>query len=446
MDERNEDVRTSPSPTTPGPGRLRSATRFGGRAIASIGDQACAAAANFLTSVFIGRMLGSEALGVYAMTDVIVRVLRGISLSALMEPMAIYAPRRSAGEIGSYLGFLVISEVVVIGSLTVLLALGSLVWNVSGGIDTPTFYVVLAALVYTNLILLQLLIRRQFYIDRQPFKALMQSASNLLLVAAGFVGFYYLGGATLISIYAMLTAAGVLVCLVQAWRLLRGIRRPSRDEFKTYTRETWHYARWSVLSVPIFQASTSGVIVLGGLMLPIEAVGYLKAADTVLAPFLQIIIGLNLMMLPAISKQIDSMSRRRKKHRVFMQSMATLAIAAVYSAAMFFLGPWMIHSAFGPDLGPAVDLVRIFALIPLFDAMSNAPSVFLAAEGRSDLKLIANCARAAMTVLAGIPLIWFLGASGGAWARVASSVIGMAVSWGCIYWIWRVRTGTGTGT
>jgi len=49
-------------------------------------------------------------------------------------------------------------------------------------------------------------------------------------------------------------------------------------------------------------------------------------------------------------------------------------------------------------------------------------------------------------VLAGIPLIWFLGASGGAWARVASSVIGMAVSWGCIYWIWRVRTGTGTGT
>ena len=243
MDDSSKDALTDPQKPPAAQSRLRGATRFGGRAAASIGDQASTAGTSFLTSMFVGRVLGPEMLGIYAMTDVIVRLLRALSLSALLEPMSIYAPRRSGAELGAYLCFLVVAELVLVGSVTLVLTLGSLVWEALGDIDATALSAIIAALFYCNVILMQSLIRRQFYIENQPAKALVQSIANLVLVIAGFAGFWYFGGASLVTIYIMLSVTGAVVCMIQAFRLFHRLKRPTHAQHRAFTRETWAYAR-----------------------------------------------------------------------------------------------------------------------------------------------------------------------------------------------------------
>lgn len=440
MDQRSEDPAPSPTPpgqTPPGRGRLRVITRFGGRAAASIGDQGCTAAINFLSSMFIGRLLGAEMLGIYAMTDVIVRVLRGLTLSSLLEPLSIYAPRRSAEELGAYLAFMVVSEVVLVGGVTLLLALGSFVWAKLSGVEMSVVWAVIGALFYANLILLQALLRRQFYIEGRPVKALYQSIANLGLVILGFVAFWYWGGANLVSIYVMLAFAGIIVCVVQAWRLSHRLRRPTPRQRRLFRRETWNYARWNIASVPISQISISGVILLAGAMLPIESAGYLKVGETFIAPFLQIVVGLNLMMLPMVSKRIDTMSYAQKRRHIGRQGLATLVVALPYSGAMLVFGPWLIQIGFGSELMPAAPLLAIYAIIPICDSLNNPATVFLSAEGRSDLKLMVNVVRAVLTLGAGVPLIWAFDVTGAAWARAIAAAAGPIMSWACVFWLWR---------
>lgn len=437
MDDSRDDIRPEPKQQPAKRGRLRGARRFGGRAVASIGDQGCTAATNFLTSMFIGRMLGAEMLGIYAMTDVIVRVLRGLTLSSLLEPLSIYASRRSGEELGAYLAFMVVSELVLVGGLTLTLALATLAWAAATGVEMTIVWAVIAALFYANLILLQALLRRQFYIDGQPLKALIQSVANLVLVILGFAGFWYWGGASLVSIYLMLALAGIVVCVVQGWRLFHRLRRPTREQRRLFRRETWAYARWNIAAVPIAQISISGVILLAGIMLPIEAAGYLKVGETLLAPFLQVIVGLNLMMLPMVAKRIDTMTARQKRRQIGRLSLATLAVAVPYAAAMVLLGPWLIRAGFGDALMPAASLLAIFAAIPIFDSLNNPPTVFLSAEGRSDLKLIVNSVRAVLTLAAGVPLILAFDVTGAAWARAIAAGAGAMMSWVCVLWLWR---------
>jgi O-antigen/teichoic acid export membrane protein len=182
------------------------------------------------------------------------------------------------------------------------------------------------------------------------------------------------------------------------------------------------------------------VILLAGALLPIEAAGYLKVGETFIAPFMQVVVGLNLMMLPMVSKRIDTMSRSQKQRRIVRLSLATFCVALPYSAAMVLFGPWLIQVGFGSALMPAAPLLALYAAIPICDSLNNPANVFLSAEGRSDLKLIVNVVRATLTLAAGLPLIWAFDVTGAAWARVLAAAAGPIMSWGCLLWLWRRHT------
>lgn len=108
-----------------------------------------------------------------------------------------------------------------------------------------------------------------------------------------------------------------------------------------------------------------------------------------------------------------------------------------YSGVMLLFGAWMIRAGFGANLMPAAPLLVVYAAIPIFDALNNPPTIFLSAEGRSDLKLIPNSLRALLTLAVGVPLIWGFGVTGAAWARAITALAGTGASWACILWLWR---------
>jgi hypothetical protein len=79
-------------------GRLARVASLGGRGAASIADQASSAAIGFLCSVFIGRYLGAEALGLYAITTVCVLLVSASQASIVLEPMSVFVSVREDVE------------------------------------------------------------------------------------------------------------------------------------------------------------------------------------------------------------------------------------------------------------------------------------------------------------------------------------------------------------
>ncbi|HSO42417.1 MAG TPA: hypothetical protein VLR47_06195, partial [Rhodospirillales bacterium] len=122
---------------------------LGARSGASIADQGATAAISFLASILIGRQLGTEALGIYAITNVLVTLIRTMQDCLVLEPMSVYGPRRTSEERPHYFGFLLGLEVVWVGLLTTLLAAGSAVaWSL-GSIDVRLFHAIASSCVFS---------------------------------------------------------------------------------------------------------------------------------------------------------------------------------------------------------------------------------------------------------------------------------------------------------
>ena len=119
--------------------RLSMLASIGGRGVASIADQASTAAVGFLCSVFIGRLLGTEALGTYAITSVCVILVSAIQSAVVLEPMSVFGAKKPAHEKTRYHGFLFGLEGGVVGLATFALALGSLGAYVAGAIERTLF-------------------------------------------------------------------------------------------------------------------------------------------------------------------------------------------------------------------------------------------------------------------------------------------------------------------
>ena len=71
---------------------------MGARSIASIADQGASAAITFVSSVFVGRLLGAEALGIFAMTSALVLIIRQAQAGVVLDPMSVFGPRRRPAE------------------------------------------------------------------------------------------------------------------------------------------------------------------------------------------------------------------------------------------------------------------------------------------------------------------------------------------------------------
>ena len=230
---------------------LRRLANLGARGAASIADQGATAAISFLASVFIGRHMGAEPLGIYAITNVFVSLIRALQSSLLLEPMSVYGPRRTSEEQDGYFSFLVGLETVWVGGLMLLMiGVSAAVWAL-GRIEAPVLYALWASAVFSFLSCFQFFLRRQFYIEFRQYLAMIQSLAFLLLVMAGFAAMWSFGAWTVVDVYVLLCICSVVVCLVQGGRFWHRLTMPNRRDVRLYGREHWSYGKWILLTVPL---------------------------------------------------------------------------------------------------------------------------------------------------------------------------------------------------
>lgn len=438
----SEPAVQSASPVAQHPPAWKRLTRIGGHSLASIVDQGASAAINFVSSVFIGRLIGAEALGIFAMTSVLVMALRLLQGGAVLEPMSVFGPRRTDEERGGYLGFVVILEVLWIGGVSALIVLGAVVWWGGAQIGQMEMRTIVASLVFANLVTFQYLMRRQFYVDHQPYSALIQSLAYLVLSAAGLWLYMQTGSVTIVGMYLVLSFCSLIVCGVQGLRLWREVRFPSDQERHTFSKEHWNFGRWVLLSVPVSIAYYQGYFLLCGALLSAEETGYLKAVDSFVAPFTQVAIGLSMMFVPMLSRRYDQMSvgQRNAFTRKLLAGM--MSISWVYAAMAFFFGPTLLLMAYGENLAAAGPIIRTMAIVPLCIGLIQPAGVTLTAHRRSDLRFMSDALAAVVTFAVGIPLMLNFGLQGATWGMCLSQAARAAGLWGAVFWLRSRSSGT----
>lgn len=437
MVESNPLVKAVPSALYEGPG-TRSVTWYvamGARSGASIADQGAAAAVSFLASVYIGRQLGTEALGIYAMTNVFVTLIRTLQDCVVLEPMAVYGPRRTSEERSGYFGFLLGLETIWVGFLTTLLAAGSaFAWSAER-IDEQLFHAIVASSGFSFIFCFLYFRRRQFYVELHQFRALAQSLSYLLLVVAAFVILSFFKSTSIVDIYAVLALCSAVACIVGRDRINHRYSQPSRAEIRRYAGEHWSFGKWVLLGIPLGMAAYHGYFFFIGAIVSTEAAGLLKAAETLVAPFFQIAMGMRLMLTPMASREIDRMSGSQRRAYVVRIAVPLLGVATTYGIAVYFGGELALRLLFRDQIEAAYPLVPIMAFIPVFIAAPLPAVIALSALGQANMRFISQCIACAGTLIVGLPLVWHYGLIGGAVALVVTEVLFAMGHWGCLLWL-----------
>jgi O-antigen/teichoic acid export membrane protein len=429
MNECAAPQRTAPAGASPRRAAWLSAAGWGGKSLASIADQGAAAAITFVSAIFVGQMLGAAALGLLAVTNIAVLALRQLQAGAVLEPLIVYGARHDPADRDRYTGFLWLLHGSWTGGLVALGLAVTLLAARAGLIDRTTALALAAALLFATLITTQYLLRRWFYADERPQAALAQSLAFLVLVLAGLAALAASGQASVAGLYLLLAAASALVCLIQVRRLHRPVQWPRRRHRRQFLAEHLAYGRWALLATPIQLAAYQGYFVLTSLRLSAEETGHLKAADALVAVFAQVTIGLALLLVPVVARRwstVTAAQRRRWRQRL---TLASLGLGILFAGAMLLLGPAVITLAFGPELAPARAIVPIMALVPVCLALAMPAQVMLAAQARSKPVFLAQLAGAAVTAVAGLPLLAIAGLSGAA----AGMVLAQAVIAGCLW-------------
>ena len=414
-----------------GPPRIVS---LGVRSLASIADQGAAAAITFLSSVFVGRLLGAEALGIFAMTSVLVMAIRQAQAGAVLDPMSVFGPRRQPAEKQRYLAFVAAFQVLWVGGLTLAAAIAAAFLCFGAVIDAGSFRAVLASLLFANVITLQYLARRQYYVDEMPQGALVQSLTFLALCLVAFLLYAAAARVSVVGVYLLLAACSLVVCFLHRRRLLPQAALPSRNERRRYFAEHWRYGSWTLLTVPLSIICYQGYFLVSGSILSVEEAGYLKAADALIAPFSQVAIGVSLMFTPIAARRLDAMASGTQFLYAMRLCAATLSIAAVYATVVFLFGTDLIDLIFGQRLAAAGKVAQTMALVPLFIAAGVPAGIMLAAHRRSDLRFAAYGFAAMVSVLIGFPLVYWGSLDGAAWGLAVSQAALSAGLWFALVW------------
>jgi PST family polysaccharide transporter len=114
----------------------------------------------------------------------------------------------------------------------------------------------------------------------------------------------------------------------------------------------------------------SGNALILSIFAPPVSVGYYSGAERIFKAGLTGLYPFSQVMFPRIAHLLAN-DRDRARSEVLKSLSIMLCAAACVSATMLFLGRFLVRVLLGPAFGPSVAVLQIFAIVPLFRAISD---------------------------------------------------------------------------
>ncbi len=236
-------IQVSPSRVHSVWGRLRRILLNKG--VLSVFDQGVVSAANFVTSVVIGRVCGKEELGVYFLALSVLYFVRGVQDQMLAGPYTVYSPRRSGRKLATYTGSVLVHQL-GLSTLTVL-GIGLFLLAVIAGYGPASIGSTLGVLALAApLMLLREYARRHCFARFHYATVIGVDALVSCLQIGGLAALYATGMLSAAGMYLVLGVACGLACGVWLMLHYREISIRYRRVLSDWWFN-WKFGRWALM-------------------------------------------------------------------------------------------------------------------------------------------------------------------------------------------------------
>jgi len=389
----------------------------------SILDQGLFSGANFIISILFARWLTLSDYGVFVIAFTFYLLLTGFYTSFILEPMSVFGPAKYSEQPSDYFYI----QLKLHGATSTILALIAILtgWYMVILKNRPLGDAFIGVGIALPFLLLLWLVRREFYILKQPAVASLTSGSYFISSIIGaivlhstkslnaFTGFLLLGTASVIASFFLLWKKS-------DWENKKGL--PGLT-WRGLAKEQWFYGQWiAAATVLSFLSNQIQVFFLAGLI-NIQASGALDALQNFTAPIAQGIVAIATLALPILSYDFGLL-----KFSSIRKNAATLAALLTVAAGIYELLIWGFSSQletflYGGKYASFSHLIPILRLIPFFTAFSTGYSLILKAIQKPEFNLVYEMVVAPIGLITGVIFIHFWGLAGAVWSLVIISLL-----------------------
>lgn len=433
----NEDnKRAAVTPSLNGWMRAGISFAFGATArkgFVTLADQAVASITNFLTGVIIGRTCTKEEFGLYMLGFTIVIFATSIQTSLISTPYMVYSPRLKGGDHKQYTGSTLIHQLGFATLTIVVLAIAGTLIFLEGSYGLSRVVWVLAAVI--AFIMFRDYLRQLCFAGLQMKTALFLDCSVAVVQIGGLLLLAYFG---ILSATLAYWVAG-FACALTAIGWFISMRKKFMPTLNQAVRDlvrNWVLAKWT------FAASVA--IIVGAELYPWILAGFHSTAATgvfsackglilITNPFLM---GVTNFLGPKTAHAFARGGLGELRRVVLSSMLAIVAIMGLFGLVVLFLGGWLVALLYGAKYAGYGHIVSILVIGRVITSAALATNCGLLAVERPDAVFKSHLICVLVTVLLGIPLVWFYSVLGAAVAMVGSTTIGAAFR----FWsFWRVR-------
>lgn len=405
-----------------GPGRTKALMSRVRAPALSFGDQAFASICNFLTTVLLGRSLGLEAFGLYAMLWLPVYLAMSLQLGLIVSPMMSIGTKESGRTADSYFTVMLVHQFVYVVAVTAAIS-GILVvmTETTPQLDGIGLPMAAAAGSY----LCQDFMRRYLFARRRPGSVFVIDIVNQALKVGALALLWHTG---LMSIHNALWAVAGAATLSTFCGLFRlGPLCWDWSDFRETTARQWRSARWLVLTATgQWAVGYSGVLVTASLFGP-RIVGALRATQSLLAMGNMVREALENIVPPLVGKAMAESGLAGLKRMLVLVLLGSAAIGGAGLLVLALFGPWLLHLLYGSEMLEFDWLIVWYSLIFPIALLNVALYCAYRAMERTRSIFVATLASAGFNILAIYPAGVMFGVAGVIAVSVTAELITLVV-------------------
>ncbi len=368
--------------------------------VSSLGDQGLAVGGGFLANVALARTLTKEDYGIFALTYSVFTFLLGLYYAAILEPCTVYGSGRYREFFTDYLRLILRANAILCLWLTGILLSACIVvsWIAPQLVTRAVWGLALTA----GVLLSGYLLRRLFYVQRQPTLAAMSSLVFFLVLVCELWVLVKAHRLDSFTIFVALALGWIFAWVVFGRRLT--FRRP-KQSFLTlepeYWREHWKYSKWTLATAFVFQFTQQGYYWVVGSFHSATEVANLRALYLLVGPVDQIFIALSLLMIPAMSahyaaKRMDSALSLWRRF-----ALLTAGVSGLYALGARLAGRYVMHVLYAGKYDGLASYLFILAFVPFVLWLGTTMGLALNAMEKPKFQFLAYLCGTAVTFLLG---------------------------------------------
>ncbi len=380
-------------------------------------DQAVWSLGSFVTTLLVGRFLGPDGLGLFAIGNAVLFAVATLYNSLVIDPLAYLGPTQFSSKLPRYTGKLLAGTLAT--SVPVVLVAGSVWFLVS---DSSVAVSVLAAIAAGPFVLTGWLARRFPYLKSQPRQALASTVVYFVAMVGGLIAADAAEVMTVPMVFLVMAVAYMLqaAVIVAVFKpSFRGVADSSA--WREIRVSHWKYGRWLLSAKVIRWGSDQGYSVLiAALLVNLQVLGGLRAAANFVRTVGLFFDSLGLYFVPSVSAEVAAGDQEPALQTVRGLRWAAAGIALLGVAVATVRGGWILGVLYGPEFEQYGWVLAVLMVGMVFNGSAVADRIGLMAFGHTKGVFQVLTFQAICVLVIGIPLALLFGLAG----LVAGVVIG----------------------